>query len=175
MVESLLKVTDIPMDCHLMIEDPDRWAPAYAEAGAYNVTFMPKPPTIGGSCARHPCGGRPRRTFGETRHPLEPYPRDPARLRHSARQRRWSLDSAVKASFPRCWQRSGLRADLSMRGVDHRRRDRRRHQRRHHRSGGRSGVDCFRRRLGGIWSARPGCSRRSVAAQRGGSSSHLHL
>ena len=38
-VESLLKVTDIPMDCHLMIEDPDRWAPGYAEAGAYNVTF----------------------------------------------------------------------------------------------------------------------------------------
>ena len=38
-VESLLKVTDIPMDCHLMIEDPGRWAPPYAEAGAYNVTF----------------------------------------------------------------------------------------------------------------------------------------
>lgn len=38
-VESLLTVTDIPMDCHLMIEDPDRWAPSYAEAGAYNVTF----------------------------------------------------------------------------------------------------------------------------------------
>ena len=26
-------------DCHLMIEDPGRWAPPYAEAGAYNVTF----------------------------------------------------------------------------------------------------------------------------------------
>jgi len=38
-VESLLKVTDIPMDCHLMIDDPHRWAPPYAEAGAYNVTF----------------------------------------------------------------------------------------------------------------------------------------
>ena len=38
-VESLLKATDIPLDCHLMIEDPGRWAPAYAEAGAYNVTF----------------------------------------------------------------------------------------------------------------------------------------
>ncbi|GED97914.1 ribulose-phosphate 3-epimerase [Gordonia crocea] len=38
-VESLLKATDIPMDCHLMIEDPRRWAPPYAEAGAYNVTF----------------------------------------------------------------------------------------------------------------------------------------
>jgi ribulose-phosphate 3-epimerase len=38
-VESLLKATDIPMDCHLMIEDPHRWAPGYAEAGAYNVTI----------------------------------------------------------------------------------------------------------------------------------------
>ncbi|RMI28081.1 ribulose-phosphate 3-epimerase [Nocardia stercoris] len=38
-VESLLKATDIPLDCHLMIEDPARWAPPYAEAGAYNVTF----------------------------------------------------------------------------------------------------------------------------------------
>lgn len=38
-VESLLKATDIPLDCHLMIDDPGRWAPGYAEAGAYNVTF----------------------------------------------------------------------------------------------------------------------------------------
>jgi ribulose-phosphate 3-epimerase len=38
-VESLMTHTDIPMDCHLMIDNPDRWAPPYAEAGAYNVTF----------------------------------------------------------------------------------------------------------------------------------------
>lgn len=38
-VESLLRATDIPLDCHLMIEDPGRWAPGYAEAGAYNVTI----------------------------------------------------------------------------------------------------------------------------------------
>jgi ribulose-phosphate 3-epimerase len=38
-VESLLKHTSLPIDCHLMIEDPDRWAPGYAEAGARNVTF----------------------------------------------------------------------------------------------------------------------------------------
>ena len=37
-VQSLRKATDIPLDCHLMIEDPDRWAIGYAEAGAYNVT-----------------------------------------------------------------------------------------------------------------------------------------
>lgn len=38
-VESLLASVRIPADCHLMIDDPDRWAPAYAEAGAKSVTF----------------------------------------------------------------------------------------------------------------------------------------
>ena len=38
-VESLLKTVETPVDCHLMIEDPDRWAPGYAEAGAGSVTF----------------------------------------------------------------------------------------------------------------------------------------
>ena len=38
-VEALGRATSTPMDCHLMIEDPDRWAPAYAEAGAGSVTF----------------------------------------------------------------------------------------------------------------------------------------
>jgi ribulose-phosphate 3-epimerase len=38
-VESILAATDIPIDCHLMIDNPARWAPPYAEAGAYNVTF----------------------------------------------------------------------------------------------------------------------------------------
>ncbi len=38
-VESLARAVSTPMDCHLMIADPDRWAPAYAEAGAGSVTF----------------------------------------------------------------------------------------------------------------------------------------
>jgi ribulose-phosphate 3-epimerase len=38
-VEALTRVSPIPVDCHLMIDDPDRWAPGYAEAGARNVTF----------------------------------------------------------------------------------------------------------------------------------------
>lgn len=38
-VESLRHATGLPLDCHLMIEDPDRWAPGYAEAGAGSVTF----------------------------------------------------------------------------------------------------------------------------------------
>ena len=38
-VESLAKAASQPLDCHLMIEDPDRWAPGYVEAGASSVTF----------------------------------------------------------------------------------------------------------------------------------------
>ncbi len=38
-VESLRKATGIPLDCHLMIENPDHWAPRYVEAGAGSVTF----------------------------------------------------------------------------------------------------------------------------------------
>jgi len=38
-VEALLKHAALPLDCHLMIDDPDRWAPGYAEAGARNVTI----------------------------------------------------------------------------------------------------------------------------------------
>ena len=38
-VESLLRHAALPLDCHLMITDPDRWAPEYAQAGARNVTI----------------------------------------------------------------------------------------------------------------------------------------
>jgi len=38
-VEALLKHSALPLDCHLMIQDPDRWAPQYAEAGAGSVTI----------------------------------------------------------------------------------------------------------------------------------------
>lgn len=39
MVEALRKVSDLPFDAHLMIEDPDVWAPGYVDAGAQTVTF----------------------------------------------------------------------------------------------------------------------------------------
>lgn len=39
MVARLQEVTPRPLDVHLMIDDPDRWAPGYAETGAYSVTF----------------------------------------------------------------------------------------------------------------------------------------
>ena len=43
-VESLIRATTLPADCHLMIADPDRWAPAYAEAGAGSVRVQCGPP-----------------------------------------------------------------------------------------------------------------------------------
>ncbi|MFI5690078.1 ribulose-phosphate 3-epimerase [Streptomyces sp. NPDC051636] len=38
-VESLVKKVRIPLDIHLGVEAPDRWAPDYAEAGAGSVTI----------------------------------------------------------------------------------------------------------------------------------------
>lgn len=38
-VKSLHAATTTPLDCHLMITDPKRWAVGYAELGAYNVSF----------------------------------------------------------------------------------------------------------------------------------------
>ncbi|HEV7728294.1 MAG TPA: ribulose-phosphate 3-epimerase [Modestobacter sp.] len=37
-VQAIQAVSPVPLDCHLMIENPERWAPGYAEAGARNVT-----------------------------------------------------------------------------------------------------------------------------------------
>ena len=38
-VARLAEVSLVPLDVHLMIDDPDRWAPGYAEVGANSVTF----------------------------------------------------------------------------------------------------------------------------------------
>lgn len=38
-VEACVNTGILPVDAHLMIEDPDRWAPAYAEVGCASVTF----------------------------------------------------------------------------------------------------------------------------------------
>ena len=51
-VESLHKATRTPLDCHLMIDDPDRWAPRYAEAGAGSVTLHVEAAADPITCAR---------------------------------------------------------------------------------------------------------------------------
>ena len=39
MVQRVQQTSPVPLDVHLMITDPDRWAPGYAELGAASVTF----------------------------------------------------------------------------------------------------------------------------------------
>ncbi|MGL4340558.1 MAG: ribulose-phosphate 3-epimerase [Rhodoglobus sp.] len=53
MVERLQNVSPRPLDVHLMIEDPDRWAPDYARTGAYSVTFHAEAAQDAVALARH--------------------------------------------------------------------------------------------------------------------------
>ncbi|MFT4285195.1 MAG: ribulose-phosphate 3-epimerase [Protaetiibacter sp.] len=39
MVETVQRISPVPLDVHLMITDADRWAPGYAELGVFSVTF----------------------------------------------------------------------------------------------------------------------------------------
>lgn len=39
MVQRIQETSPIPLDVHLMIANPDRWAPGYAELGCFSVTF----------------------------------------------------------------------------------------------------------------------------------------
>ena len=73
-VESLLAATPVPVDCHLMIADPDRWAPAYAEAGAGSVTFHVEAATAPVKLARtlRSAGARAGMALRPTT-PIEPY------------------------------------------------------------------------------------------------------
>src|SRR5437868_12967232 len=40
MVKALRPVTKLPLDCHLMIEDPDKFIPDFAEAGADMISVQ---------------------------------------------------------------------------------------------------------------------------------------
>jgi ribulose-phosphate 3-epimerase len=51
-VQRLQELATIPLDVHLMIDDPDRWAPGYAELGAFSVTFHAEAATDAVALAR---------------------------------------------------------------------------------------------------------------------------
>jgi ribulose-phosphate 3-epimerase len=73
-VRSLMAVTDLPFDCHLMIDDPDRWALGYAEAGAYNVTVHAEAAADPVALARNLRAAGSMAGLGIDRDtPLEPY------------------------------------------------------------------------------------------------------
>lgn len=64
----------LPVDAHLMIENPDRWAPEYAEAGCKNVTFHAEAATAPITLARtlRSLGARAGIAFRPGT-PVEPY------------------------------------------------------------------------------------------------------
>jgi ribulose-phosphate 3-epimerase len=73
-VEALAKATETPLDCHLMIEDPDRWAPGYVEAGADSVTFHVEAATAPVRLARELRAKGARAGMGlRPATPIEPY------------------------------------------------------------------------------------------------------
>jgi ribulose-phosphate 3-epimerase len=73
-VQRLVAVSPRPIDVHLMIEDPDRWAPAYAEAGAASVTFHVEAATAPVRLARELRGLGTRAAMAlRPATPVEPY------------------------------------------------------------------------------------------------------
>ena len=73
-VEALAKAVSTPLDCHLMIDDPDRWAPSYVEAGAGSVTFHVEAATAPVRLARELRAMGARAGMGlRPATPIEPY------------------------------------------------------------------------------------------------------
>lgn len=52
MVQRIAEVTELPIDVHLMIDDPDTWAPQYAIRGVESVTFHAEATNDGVALAR---------------------------------------------------------------------------------------------------------------------------
>jgi len=74
MVEALAKATDVPLDAHLMIENPDREALAYVEAGAGSVTFHVEASSAPVRLARELRGHGARASMAlKPATPVEPY------------------------------------------------------------------------------------------------------
>ena len=73
-VEAIRAVTPAMLDIHLMIEEPDRWAPAYAEAGAESVTFHVEAAAAPVRLARELRGRGARASMAlKPATPIEPY------------------------------------------------------------------------------------------------------
>ena len=150
-VESLARATDTPLDCHLMIEAPDRWAPAVRRGGGL-VRHLPR---RGGRRARparpgDPGQGRPRLHGAEARDAHRAVRGPAPRARHAA-------DHDGRARL----RRAGLPRHHAPQDSPHPRVDqearpgavaagRRRSLRLHHRALRGGGRRRLRRRLGGV-------------------------
>lgn len=74
MVERIHAVSPLPLDVHLMIESPERWAPGYAELGCYSVTFHAEAATDAVALARRLRGIGARAGLAvKPGTPIEPY------------------------------------------------------------------------------------------------------
>ena len=147
-----------------MIENPERWAPGYAEAGARNVTVHAEACADPRAVARDiRAAGRAGRAGAQARHPARAVPRRAARLRHAAgHDRRARLRRPVVHRRRAAQGAPGPRAGRH-RAPDAARRGRRRHQRRHHRAGRRGRRRRVRRRVRGLRRRRPGEGHRRAA------------
>ena len=76
--EAVVKSGILPVDAHLMIEDPDRWAPQYAEVGCHSVTFhaeaVAAPLRFGPGAAPSGSAGWPGPQAGDGHRSLRRYP-----------------------------------------------------------------------------------------------------
>jgi ribulose-phosphate 3-epimerase len=74
MVEALAGASELPVDAHLMIEEADRHAPAYAEAGAGSITFHVEAARAPVRLAREIRSAGARASMGlKPATPIEPY------------------------------------------------------------------------------------------------------
>lgn len=73
-VKAIRAATELPLDAHLMIDDADRWAPGYAEAGCESVTFHVEAAARPAQVARtlRSLGSKPAMAI-KPKTPLEPH------------------------------------------------------------------------------------------------------
>ena len=157
-----------------MIEDPDRWAPPYAEAGAYNVTFHAEATDNPVGVARDiRAAGAKAGISVKPQTPLEPYLEI---LPHFDTLLIMSVEPGFggQSFIPEVLSKVRTARKLIDAGeLDDPGRDRRRHQRRHHRAGRRSRRRLLRGRVGGLRRRRSGGRGGHLRQQAAAASPHL--
>ena len=156
-VESLARATDTPLDCHLMIEDPDRWAPQYVEAGAGSVTFHVEAAAAPVRLAREIRAKGARASMAlKPATPIEPYEDllpELDMLLIMTVEPGFGGQAFLDIMLPKIRRTRELISQARPRAVAP---DRRRRLRRHHRAVRRGRRGRLRRRIGGLRRRGPG-------------------
>ena len=167
-VKSLHQATDLPLDCHLMIDDPDRWAPGLRR-GRRGQRHLPRRGRRRRRAdrARDPRGRRAGRAVASSRAPRSSPTSDVLRefdtllvmtVEPGFGGQEFMAEVLPKVRLAREQVRSRAPAAV--------RRGRRRHRRRHDRGGRRGRRRRLRRRLGRLRRRRPRGGRRRRCASR---------